>query len=349
MSDSIADIRKDGNDVMGDKIEAIYSKVSNVYAVYLTENRVKIQFADDPELMYEQRRALSPMTPLRGEIDSLLDKWRKKPAYAASVGIFDRRTADALAVALQGDQAHAETLLRAVREDILEEQRSIGRVAYLVIAACCALAVFLAFALLATAKASGTLDNTISAFIAYNKVWLAASIGSLGALFSIFIGIRKRELKPDMQFRDNVVDAILRILIGAVSAVVLFSLLRSQLLALAFGADRVEFGTGSAAEMHVAIVVAFVAGFTEMLVGNYLARAVLRDNEADASVRAAQQEARQETEANEHNPRGRREVEAGRRLARPRQAPATGASLRVGARGLNGAAARGANGGAPRG
>ena len=264
--------------------------------------------------MYEQRRALAPLTPLRGEIDSLLDDWRANArselALCAKVGHFDRRTADALAVALQGDQAHAETLLRTVKDDILEEQLSIGRLRYLVIATLCAVAVFVAFMLISIAKASGTLETSISSFIAYNKVWLAAGFGSLGALFSIAIGIRKRQIRPDMQDRDNVVDAVLRIMIGVVSAVILFSLLRSQLVALAFGTNQVKFGTGGPTEMHLAIIVAFVAGFTEMMVGDYIARAVLQDRAADASLRQAQQKAQQETEANEQNPRGRKEVEA---------------------------------------
>ena len=76
-ADSVSDIRRDEKnpvkDPMGDEIREVYSKAGNVYAVYGTRKRVKIQFADDPELMFEQRRALSRLHPLRGQIDGLLD------------------------------------------------------------------------------------------------------------------------------------------------------------------------------------------------------------------------------------------------------------------------------------
>jgi N-acetyl-anhydromuramyl-L-alanine amidase AmpD len=60
--------------------------------------------------------------------------------------------------------------------------------------------------------------------------------------------------------------------------------------------------------MHLAIVIAFVAGFAEMLVGDSLTRAVIKDSGADEARTAAQQ-AQRETEATEHNPRGRKDVE----------------------------------------
>ena len=339
-ADTVSDIRLDAQnpvkDPMGDEIREVYSKAGNVYAVYGTSKRVKIQFSDSPELMFEQRRALSRLHPLRGQIDGLLDEWRtsSRPSIRKSAGIFDRRTADALTVALQGDQAQAESLLKGVRQEIVEEQESIGRARYLVIATICALTVFIAFMLISALKLPtqpavpagpgvigyyDALTNTISrasSFIIINKIPLAAGFGALGALFSIAIGIRKRAIQPDMQNRDNIIDAILRVMIGVVSAVILFSLLRSQLVTLGFGPKQANFGTGQGNEMHVAIVIAFVAGFAEMLVGDYLTKAVIKEPDAEPAGAAEQRLA----EAHEQNPRGRKELE---------QAPA-GAGAAVG-------------------
>jgi hypothetical protein len=348
--EKVADIRLEKKDFMGEPIEAIYSKVSRTYAVYGTPKRVMVQFADDDDLGAEQRRALSPLHPLRGEINGLLDVWRHDGGPRACdnqtrVRIFDRRTADALTVALQGDQAHARTLLEEVKADILEEQMSMGRVNYLLTATFCAVSVFLAFVLLSVADSRGAVHPTVGSFIALNKIWLAAGFGSLGALFSIALGIRSREVRPDLQRRDNILDAILRIMIGVVSAIVLFSLLRSQLVSLGFGGDRIDFAVGNGTAVHLAIIVAFVAGFSERLVGNYLTRATLDDRRASASAASAQQHATRETESNERNPLGRKELNQDRAEPRRRAAavakppandPGQPNDARVAARRLNG-------------
>lgn len=324
-ADAVSDIRVGQTDGMGDPIQVVYSRAGNIYAVYGTPKRVKVQFADDDTLMLEQRRALTPLNPLRGRIDGMLDDWRKSGRRAGTTGVFDRRTADALTVALQGDQAGAEDLLNALKADIAEEQESIGRASYLATATITALAVFLFFILLSTFRvapgplphpgtaASGGIASelrnqfaSLSTFIAFNKLFLAAGFGSLGALFSIAIGIRRRELRPDMQRRDNLVDAILRIMIGVVSAIILFSLVRSQVVNVQFGGEEGP-SLASVDGVHMAIIVAFVAGFAEMLVGDYLSRAVAREKKSDSPTAAAQQ-AQREVEATESNPRGRREI-----------------------------------------
>ncbi|MFO1106902.1 MAG: hypothetical protein U1E34_12435 [Amaricoccus sp.] len=321
--DKVADICLHGKDLIGEPIEAVYSKVSATYAVYGTPKRIMVQFADDPSLGVEQRRALAPLNPLRGQINGLLDGWRQAGGGKDQrVRIFDRRTADALTVALQGDQAHAETLLEGVKADILEEQESLGRVDYLINATICAVVVFVGFMLISAAKATGQVPNMMSSFIEVNKIWLAAAFGSLGALFSIALGIRSREVRPDLQRRDNIVDAILRIMIGVVSAIMLFSLLRSQLVSLGFGAGKVNFGTGGPEEVHLAIVVAFVAGFSERMVGDYISRVTLGDRSpASASTAAAQQQASREADANELNPRGRSELASAPGVAASAAAP----------------------------
>lgn len=269
-----------------------------------------IQYADDQALGIEQRRALAPLNPLRGEINGLVDGWRNsaRSKDKCRARLFDRRTADALTAALQGDKVHGEELLKAVKADVIEERVSIGRVEYLRYAVLAALGVFALFGAVAVWGGAGW---PLANFVRSDDIWLAAGVGSLGALFSIAIGIRSREIRTDLQRRDNIADAILRVGIGAVSAIILFSLVRSRFIEISGlaidGADGVA--------THAAIIVAFLAGFSERLVGNFLTRAA--DGVAGAAVggaagmtsAAAQAAAQTEVEATETNPRGKLEVE----------------------------------------
>ena len=135
---SVTDISTDELDLTGTKIETVYSKVSKKYAVYGTQERVIVQFADSDELGRKQRKALAPLNPIRGEINGLLDGWKRDSRLntektQARARYFDRRTADALTIALQGDPDHALDLLKAVQAEILEKRISIGRVEYLIV------------------------------------------------------------------------------------------------------------------------------------------------------------------------------------------------------------------------
>jgi hypothetical protein len=313
---SVSDIVRDKPDATGTVIETVYGKIADIFAVYGTKERVMIQYADDPALGLEQRRALASLNPIRGEINGLIDGWRNshKPKNQCRARMFDRRTADALTVALQGDQVHAEELLNAVKADVLEERTSMGRTEYLLFATVCALSVFLLFGAFAFAVEQGLNTLKIGEFIVANQLWLATGLGCLGALFSIALGIRGRDIRTDLQRRDNIVDAILRIMIGAVSAIVLFSLLRSGLVTIA-GLGEFETATRAFA-VDAAIIVAFLAGFSERLVGDYLARATLASG-ADAATPspALQSAARPEVEATERNPRGKLEVDIANRAA----------------------------------
>jgi hypothetical protein len=100
---------------------------------------------------------------------------------------------------------------------------------------------------------------------------LSSAFGCLGAMFSIAIAIRGRTVQTDLRFRDNLLDAALRMLIGAISAYLLLTLARSRIVDVSLGDlgkldPQAVPGSFSAAE----IVVAFLAGFSERLVGNLL-------------------------------------------------------------------------------
>lgn len=292
----VSDIVKGEIDMAGSIIETVFCKVSEIYAIYATQERVVVHFADEPMLGSEQRLALAPLAAVRGEINGLIDGWRaawglnaNRKKYKARR--YDRRTADALSVALQGDQARAEELLRATKADILEERTSIGRTEYLITAVVLSVAMLLLLLRLPPVIGSPIGD-----------LWFAGVVGCFGALFSIALAIRSREVHTDLKRRDNVVDAGLRVLIGAISAVILISLFKSELVALKLGNGNVAATSQPA--LYVMIVIAFLAGFSERLVGDFLGTAVLAGFGQAADTAKAAPAAKPIPEAHERNPRG---------------------------------------------
>jgi hypothetical protein len=307
----VADISKGQTDMTGSTIETVFSKVSNTYAVYGTAERVMVQYADDAKLGSEQRLALAPLNPIRGEINGLIDGWRSGSLINSDqkkhiAKRFDRRTADALTIALQGDQAHAATLLKAVKADLLDERTSVGRAEYLAMAIICGIVMFLGLSWFSTPSQPASANGAPADFLSGNYVGLTAGLGCLGALFSIALGIRTRQIRTDLRRRDNLIDAVLRIFIGAISAVILFSLLKSELVPLSFGESGFDFGALESTATHAAILIAFLAGFSERLVGDVLGSSVLSTLGAeDAPAETASKTSVATTEANEQNPRGR--------------------------------------------
>jgi len=318
---TVSSLVKDKDDSTGAKIETVYAKVVPLYAVYRTAERVIVQYADDDALGSEQRRALIESNPVKGEINGLIDGWRKSKSESqrSRARLFDRRVADALVVALQGDGAHALELLTDTKRDIVAERTSIARTSYLFTSCAMTALLVLIFGAFyvrdaATRGADGFFDS----------MCLSAAVGALGAFFSIALAIRGRQIGTDLQWRDNHTDALLRVVIGAISGMVLYWLLHAKIVTFGFG--NVSFGEGNAAtsldvKRCLLLVTAFAAGFTERLVGDLLGRAVLGSpgsatNPLAGTARApATASTAGKTAATETNPLGNPPVSAGRAVA----------------------------------
>ena len=132
----VADVRAHAEDAVGVPIEFVYAKDVPLYAVYRTPERVLIHFADALDKRVAQRRDLIRFNPIRGEINGLINGWRtsKYAALQSRARRFDRRVADALTVALEGDLDGASLLLDRVKQDIIAERTSWARFLYLMIA-----------------------------------------------------------------------------------------------------------------------------------------------------------------------------------------------------------------------
>jgi len=272
---NVADIVAGGQDSSGARIETVYAKAVPMYAVYRTPERVMVQYADDPQLGSDQRQALIASNPLKGEINGLIDGWRKgtTESVLARARLFDRRVADALVVALQGDQAHAVDLLNQIKTDIVAERTSIARTSYLFTSCATTIVLAMIFGRLYADAAAAVPANPFKA-----GMFQAAAIGALGAFFSIALAIRERKIGTDLQWRDNHADAGLRVVIGVISAAVLYWLMQAKVVSFSFnfGGAADAGAQGDATAKHAwDLVVAFAAGFTERLVGDLLGRAVL--------------------------------------------------------------------------
>lgn len=270
MADTIADVVKGGADCGGVEILNVYAKVAGTYAVYRTRERVTVQFADDPALGAEQRKALAPLNPLRGQITGLVDGWRidAREKVAARAALFDRRVADALIVALQGYVAQAELLLREIREDVLEERTSVARVYYVLWAAGAAALLVLVACLATSPLFQGLHDFSGEA----ETLWLATGAGAMGALFSTMIALRRRTVLTDLQPRENQADAVARIAIGAMAGVLLVAFLESDFISLSLsGEPLLPKGNEGDRWLRVAAA-AFLGGFSERLIPDLLER-----------------------------------------------------------------------------
>jgi hypothetical protein len=311
---SVADIEPGKTDQRGKKIDEVYSSVSGLFAVFCSGNEVTIQYADDDEQGSQQRKALSPIRPLRGEIDGLVRKLMQAlsppdQADTEEKRFYDRQVADALFMGLQGDVDQCRILLESVRDAVRERLLSVGRMQVAKWTLYSTLFVLGFFGLLvlvagvvgyvfsgagSAADAAELLPprsgDGVFAFVTDTHLWAAAVFGALGAWLSIAIGLRHREVIPSTSKLDNIVDPTLRIIVAVLSAMVLFSLVHLGAFEVRFGDIAIAWpdkDDGTWRGIHVAIILGIVAGFSERLVGNLVARGELGERRAASDTPSA--------------------------------------------------------------
>lgn len=258
----VADLVQKQKDATGAEIITIYGRKPPEYAVYRTAERVMVHYADSSAQLATQRKVLARLNPLRGEINGLIDGWRTGSAERRlQTDRYDRRVADALIVALEGDAKGAEALLAVIKQDVLNERVSWARFLYLLSAFATVLVFFLIISLSTWC---------ISFSPTMIDLWRAAAAGAVGAFFSLALSVHSRTILPDLLWISNLVDAALRILIGAIAATMLVCMVRS-------GAFSIEIGNASPDNPENAwayvLLAGFLAGFSERLVADLLGQA----------------------------------------------------------------------------
>lgn len=243
----LSDLRLGALDEAGYQILDIYARKLPDYVVYRTGQRVAIQYADLRSDAAAQRKMMAALNPLRGEINGLLASWRlsknlldrfrsKKRGSMVQrrAERYDRRAADALVVALEGDVANAETLLKQIKQDISDERTAWARLLYLLVA----IGVGVAF-MLAVGPVTWLVEHKWiywSGFpLVADDLYQAGGAGLIGAFFSIALGIRSRTVLPDLQWVANSMDAALRMLVGLIGAGVLVAMMDAHMVNVTFG------------------------------------------------------------------------------------------------------------------
>ncbi|MSP02660.1 MAG: hypothetical protein EXR07_16655 [Acetobacteraceae bacterium] len=279
----MTEIRDQGLDAAGGKIIGVYAKQPPHFAIYRTNERVMVHFADADDEAKHQGAILAPLNPMRGAINGLIDAWRfsRRQRLQARASRYDRRIADALGIALQDDAAGALTVLTGIKGDILDDRTSWARFQYLIAASIVSAGVILlVWAVTCPWLApAGGLSKLVGV------LWLSLAGGTIGAFFSIAIAIRKRTVLTDLHWVDNAADAVLRVVIGAIAAGVLISLVQLNAINITIGG--LKSPVDLAENWLYALVLAVVAGFSERLIPDLLEKSAAAVGPAPRQAPAA--------------------------------------------------------------
>ncbi len=141
----VEDIQPGKLDSTGIPIVRVYARRIPRYAVYQTEARASVQYGNEDTLASAQRKSMAPLNVLRAQIDALVDGWRKSRLDKAKG--YDSRVAAALILCLEDDVNSAQASLTDIKNDVLAERNSWGRLQYLLSASLVALAIAAVLAL----------------------------------------------------------------------------------------------------------------------------------------------------------------------------------------------------------
>lgn len=235
------------------------------YVIYCsvgsTGKQVLVQYADDPGVATTQIAALAELISLRNRLQSLLADIPKPDQYYAQI-------AEALRLSLEGKLDIAKQALTDAIAEVQNLRASAGRNIYInqagpIAAAVAAVlllvsAIFLYFGSAQFGKAWSPLAHLL----------IASGAGALGALLSIAISVRTRTVATDGDDLSIRIDAGLRILIGVLSAAVLYLILGTGVMSQ-IKVGEMTFNPG-AIVWQLALLLGFAAGFLERLVPDLL-------------------------------------------------------------------------------
>jgi len=295
----VAQIAIGALDAAGASILSVYYKQTPDYAVYRTSERVMVHFADDPAEAKAQSTALAQLNPVRGEVNGLIDGWRSSgdPKKIHKEKLYDRRVADSLIAALQGDLPGAMALMVSTKQDIVDERTSWARFEYLIVASVAAAVI----AILGWLISADWFRQLVDLPSMAQMLGFAAALGAMGAFFSIALGIRSRTVLTDLRFRDNSADAILRLVIGAISAVLLICLVKLKAVTIGIGDSTLQ-GSLDGPGLYI-LIVAFVGGFSERMIPDLLGK-IAADTAKNPAPRAPPANANLAASANNNTPAG---------------------------------------------
>jgi hypothetical protein len=259
-------------DGSGRMIHEIYFKRRN-YVIYCTvderttdesDRQILVQYADDDQgdLSGKQIALVADIIPLRNKLQSLLLTVKNKTAYYVLI-------AEAFRLGLEQKPEVAKLTLEGAISDLQNIRGSDRRNLY--VKKALPYAVISAGVLLVSAA----LVMAISDPNAFPKVLspmahiaIASAAGAIGALLSIAISVRAKTVATEGDDTSVRVDAKLRVLIGVISAGVLYLLLSTGVMSQLKIGD-LNFAAGAIA-WQLALLIGFASGFLERLVPDML-------------------------------------------------------------------------------
>jgi hypothetical protein len=249
-------------------IAYIYAAQANEYVIYHA-GEVMVHFADDQARMQGQKKAISPLSAARAEVNLL------SQGLPCSK-VFNQQLAYALQLALDGDLDGAKVTIAAARAAVLAKRAARGRFQYLKWSYGAAVALI---GLLFTASWFYPFQEISS------DLWLAATAGVVGAAFSIALAIRARTVALDTDLLDNVTDGTLRLIIGVISAGILLLLFKCGIVPCLKIGDA-DF-KATALTWQMVLVIGFLGGFLERLVPDLLEKRNSQSNGGNGTGEAA--------------------------------------------------------------
>lgn len=252
----LSDLTINEKDAAGILVVDIYTRNAPFYAVYRTKVRVMVQFADDQATAVLQRKQLAALAALRGQINSLIDGWynSKDAELKTRAEHLDRRVADALITALEGDIPNASEILTEIRNEVIADRKSRARFLYLISASLASFVFAFILFIVCLFRHPPTIEYGIAG-------------GIIGAFFSISIGIRSRTIRTDLHWRDNTSDAVLRIAVGMIAGLVIVCLYRLELVSVLQFPKPI-----SASQWMPNFILGFLGGFTERMIPDLLSK-----------------------------------------------------------------------------
>jgi len=214
------------------------------------------------------RGAIGRVSEVLGDIDKpgvdteiIIRKWGIPDAHSNDA------IAEALRLGLDGQKDAAKSTLQAAIDDINATRLRKGRTAYLVYAGAMVLGALAMLCGVAGTIWFGWQATPDQVAKGLKHLMMATGSGAMGALLSTAIALRARTVATDLDLKSNAVDSAVRIMIGVISAAVLYLVLDSNLL------DEVKVqGVTLKPDINwkVALLVGFAAGFMERLVPDLL-------------------------------------------------------------------------------
>jgi len=276
-SNNHSKLKIDGADPAGRQITDIYFK-RNTYVIYCTgeglEKQVLVYYSDDDETADKQIAGVSELIPLRNQLQCLLREMLQALKESKTMQVdaridnrYHAQIAEAFRLGLERNIDMAKATLEGAIQEVRNINASLARDFYIRGAIPWALAGAVGALIAAAFFLSTGNANFLKPSLPLAHLLIASSAGAVGALLSIAISVRAR-VPIDGNKNSIRNDAMIRIMMGVISAGVIYLIAGSGLLAQIQIGDF-TFQSGSI-PWQATILLGFAAGFLERLVPDLL-------------------------------------------------------------------------------